>query len=245
MRNRFRLLTVMSSAVILWGTLMMPKIVFASWLSDPKPTQSYSLDDLLRLQATDQAQWRGQDGFVLDEGNVFYVNSDFYLTYIPDAKDVQKMILFKGQLVILNRDGDIYIFAESADQKGEVEWANIGRHTTDIATDDENLLALTSEKKGLKTVRSLLVYKGERPGNLTRTVIPIKNYCGENCYYHTYIPVEAGSEITSTDMDMHVPGAVKLQREEQEGGQISVITEDGKSVPLGRDNEIPQFSIGR
>jgi hypothetical protein len=221
---------------------ILTAIYFASSISsaglfgDPEPTSNYTLEDLAPLISTKQAQIRQSDGFVIDEGHIFYIQPNGPVKYVLGTKKIQKIILFKDKLISLDKHGVVSILSEDK-AFGEGEWSTIGKHTTDIETDGTDLFALTYEKKWLsqREIRSVWTYKGE-PGQLIWTYIPIMTpyFCGGvvNCFNTIYVPAISGREIAFTDL--HVDGA---QYFEFTNNKLFIITTEEEKIILTRPPE--------
>lgn len=77
-------------------------MLFSSQLShaglfgkDPESKRSYSVDEIKILQSTKQAQLSQTDGFVIEDGYVFYIKSNVSPKYISGSSDVNRSFYLK------------------------------------------------------------------------------------------------------------------------------------------------------
>lgn len=219
------------AATLAITALLTTSTSHAGWFSkDPELKHNYTQEELLALQTEKQSALREQDGFVIEDGYVFYLSASKPAKYVSQSSKVIKLILFKQKLIALRNNGSIYILTEDK-KPGDGEWYKIGNSALDIVTDDTNLYALTysqSRMTGVET-RGVWVYKGT-PGEIIWTYLTmlLPMPCGNStCFSTIIIPTIAGREIAFTDMN--IPGAIKI---ENQNGKLQAVTKEGKTVSL-------------
>lgn len=170
--------------------LLFTSTSHAGWFGkDPELKRNYTHDELVALETQKQSALRKEDGFIIEDGYVFYLDTQGKAQYVSQSSKVVQIILFKQKLIALRSTGTIFILTE--DKKlGAGGWFEIGNSTVSISTDDSDLYAET-KKEGV------WVYKGQ-PGEVVwtyiTTLIPIP--CGKSvCLIPMITPTIAGRAI--------------------------------------------------
>lgn len=133
----------------------------------------------------------------LDQGWLFIFDKTKKVKKYADGFEVKEIVSYKGLVVALQLDGDIFLAAK--DEDGGNSWIKLGNSTKKIESDDKNLIALTSKNE-------VWAYQGE-PGDvaITYAATPILISCGKGCMSTVIVmsPLINGREVAfeNTNID--------------------------------------------
>ena len=165
------------------------------------------------------------------EDELYFIDQDFLFRFdkrtevkeYVDGFDVKEVVGYKGLLVGLQHDGDIYLLTE--DDEGERSWFELGSRAANIEANDSDLIALTYNG-------SVWAYMGE-PGPVRITYIPITTVynCGSGfmCTMVTMIPSINGREVAFEETSFSDVYAI-----DKVGSDLVIELQDGRTHLFSR-----------
>lgn len=157
--------------------------------------KQYTEDQLMEQICSQPKQCADADSEIwfIDQGFLFSYEKKSWTKSYKNGFEVKMILNYKGVMVGLQFDGDIYISVKG--EEGDREWLSVGNSATEIFTAKNDLVALTVNNE-------LWRYKGS-PGELIWTYVPIMIpytiSCGQNCstiaYNTIIVPTIAGRQI--------------------------------------------------
>jgi hypothetical protein len=146
------------------------------------------LDDTSRLPREAVARV-GYTTYVIDAGHIYARHASGASERLPDSADVRALVSYRGQLVAMQNDGDIFLWG--AKQR---EWLSIGSDGVQLLTDGDSLVARTDNNQ-------LWVYRGT-PGDWEITLTPMSAVGANGQPTINMVPMVAGREFAFTDSGM-------------------------------------------
>lgn len=146
------------------------------------------LDDTSRLPREAVARV-GDTTYVIDAGRIYARHASGASERLPDSADVRALVSYRGQLVAMQNDGDIFLWG--AKQR---EWLSIGSNGVQLLTDGDSLVARTDNNQ-------LWVYRGT-PGDWEITLTPMSAVGANGQPTINMVPMVSGREIAFTDSGM-------------------------------------------